>query len=511
MRNNALIGLLLVLVLSVFIVGTVSAQYVIVEWRPEPSGFLESPTSISSAGRFTSPVDDYIHASYWADVDINKWFGFVSFDDHYYASLGYARKIGGIYIAAYYGGNLFQNYAQSEWAEEDINWNTKRTLRRYNQGFNFSGVDINDNRFALLIGFGIMGIRLSYASTHDSFSKEDLIIDVVYYKSFSKALGWIIPQIQWGLTRPLMSRGIQPTVTFDLGFYRNFERGDAYNDLDWGTAGDDVRYSNNVTVPRLSLGLGGFTFYYGDDFNAGFDLDYTMLFGIYRNDYSYSDGVKLKTKTIKGLNLGFVSLVNFLYENSYFSNDIAPSINVSYTGNDRLGLSAKLSLPIGLVSYEEAKMDIKDEGGGLWKNGIDFSAFLFSFTPALRLGLQYKIVPGRLTLNAGGVIKAATITFMTFEETNYSLGSKDPGTPVVKGKAVFHGEIPSSPFSSRIIPYTSSSDFATGLYAGFNFNMSDNFVLESVSGVNNSNEANLFGAGGESLGLFTKILATLKF
>ena len=495
MKEKRIVGLILVMILSTVTVGTVMAQ------RAAPADFIESPTSISSAGRFSSGADDYIHSAYYADVEFKNWFSFASFAEANRVSMGYARRIGGIYLGLYYGGNLFMGYTTDTYTESDeTTYGATKTFRAYSSGPGIStAAGYNNNRFAVLIGFGNMGIRLSYASTHDGFSGEDISYGLLY-KQYDSANGWIVPQIQWGMTTTLLPQGIQPTVTLDLGFRRYFTRYEQYYTSPWTTRSEYVQNSQNYFEPTLSLGAGGYTIYTGEAFKAAVDLDYTLIFRMYSNDYSNTTpdaAGKYKVASISVLNTTGV-----LTEKSYIKNEVTPSIKASYSG-ERLGLGAKLYLPLGFESEKTTDMVRKAANDtDIWKDGDDESRFEFTFSPLICLGLQYQMIPSKLTLNAGGVITAVEFTRESTDTDSYSGGSKAAGSSTVKTR--------STSFSGTRV---------TGLYAGFGFNLNENFGLEAVTGVGGSpariargsNEVNIFGTGNDSLTAFYQILATLKF
>ena len=482
MKSKKILGL--ILILSMIAVSGVFAQ------RAEPTGFITSPTSNATAGRFSTNVDDYIATQWYTgdDVKFNNWFAFGSFASATRAALGYARNFGGIYVGLYYGGNLFRGYTTNTYTESDSSaGGSPKSIKAYTSGPTISAANWNDNRFAVLIGVADMGFRLSYASTHDGFKDSDMAIGANYYKNYKSALGWIEPQIQWGMAKSLLAEGIQPSATLDLGFFRNFVRVEQYTAGTWNTIGEVVNSSQNYFQPRLALNLGGYTFYTGSAFTMSADLDYTLTLQIYRNDYSYAAN---STKTIKGINTGAA-----LSENSSMENNVAPSLKASYTGNDKLGLIAQLYLPFDFLSQKTTGMAIKNASGDLWKNGADVSTFTFTVTPTLNLGLQYQILPSKLALNAGGIVQAVTLTTTKTDTAAYA------------------NDVKGGTSKSRSTTFTNPAS-VTSLYAGVSYNLSKNLTFDAVTGVYGTNGANIFGTGGiggGSITVFGQILASLKF
>jgi len=494
MKKRALFVLIMALVLSMIAVDNVMAQSGRTVWN-----FLQSPTSISTRSLYSSYADDFIHTAYYKSVEFDKFYSFASFAYNTRGILGFAKSFGDTYVAAYYGGNLFAGYTQNTFNEiNSTTHGSSKTFRNYTSGTSISNTGGNNNRFALLIGVGDMGFRFSYASTRDGLNKKDIQVPIetvsTLAKKYKTANGWIIPQFQWGMTRTLTEQGIQPTVTFDLGFHRLYTKYEPYTGANWRTNGEIVLGSMNFVQPVISLGLGGYSIHSGEAFEAIIDLDYTLTLRMHKNDYSYLDGGQYKTKSIKGFNsrTTVAPYTSTLTENKYNSNYFEPSIKVEYTGNDRLGFAAKLSLPLTLLSERRSIMGLK-ANYDLQKNGADASIFTFSLSPSISLGAQYDILPGKLALNAGGMIRAVNFSTATTKTDTYTAGSKTGST--LKSKTTTW----------------SATGVGSGLYAGFNFNFNENIGLEANTGVQNSNDVNIFGTGSSSLTYFASILASLKF
>ncbi|MCL2880237.1 MAG: hypothetical protein FWF29_08345, partial [Treponema sp.] len=78
---------------------------------PDPL-LISSPQNTSTAGRFNSDTDNFLSPRNYSGVNFDKWLGLISFSsgqkEYNYnemAQLGFAAKFGGVYTAAYYGGN----------------------------------------------------------------------------------------------------------------------------------------------------------------------------------------------------------------------------------------------------------------------------------------------------------------------------------------------------------------------------------------------------------------------
>jgi len=194
--------------------------------RPEPAGFISSPTSTSTMGLFRSPVDNYINVSFFPQAQVENWFTYASFYEDFNVSLGYARRFGGVYLGLYYGGNLFRGYNDRQYTEQlfDNASGTDRIIKVFTNAAPDPVSDIlrsdmyNDNRFAVLIGLDNMGFRLSFASNFGSFQGNDIAIGAItpVYSEYKKSDGWLTPQLQWGLTQQCLLKVFSPVLLLNL-------------------------------------------------------------------------------------------------------------------------------------------------------------------------------------------------------------------------------------------------------------------------------------------------------
>jgi len=481
--GNRAKGLVFVLIL-LFVTGFAFAQR-----EDQPLDFLTSPTANSTAYQYYSDADNFIQSAYYKEVEFEKWFDFASFASTTNATLGFAKYFGSVYIGAYYGGNLFRGFNNKSYTENIRTHGTDKTLRTYSTGTTISNtVNDNNNRIAVLVGTGDMGFRFSFASNYDSFSDKDLEIVGIHYKEYKNAAGWFSPQFQWGMTKTLLPQGIQPTITFDLGFYRYYTRYDVYDNMaTWDTEGIRTTNSRNYIQPELEFNLGGFTISENDNLKFDIDLDYKFSFKIHRNKYSWQDGSNYKTATIKGINTN-----GSLTQDTWQNHSLIPSIGAEYINNNRLGFSASFGLPLELTLSRRSVMTRYNLNGDIHKNGSDAFTTSFAISPSLFMGLQYKLIPGKLLLNAGGRITAATITMGNVSTDTYAAGVKS-STKTLKTRSL-----------------TFSTPTITNFTIGVNFFLNENVTFEAMTGVN-GNTLNIFGAGVNNINTFSSILASVKF
>jgi len=133
-------------------------------------GDLESNTSKATAGLFTNDVDDYMSVHDYADVltDGAKWFSFISGKTYAGGVLdtGYARTFGGIYVGAWFRGNLYRTRGAS-------NYETKTITPTYDDALGIlterkdtityqDAWDESANNLEFLIGVKGMGIKVGF-------------------------------------------------------------------------------------------------------------------------------------------------------------------------------------------------------------------------------------------------------------------------------------------------------------------------------------------------------------
>jgi len=460
-----------------------------------PANLWASPQSNTTEGRYRSNADDFIRPDSYANVKFNRWFGMVSFlwDDTYQAisTVGFATKIQGLYVGAFYSGNLWTNAPVNNFREEEpaVVPNGGAPGKTYNvyDSISVSGVSNPVNNIAVLVGVADMGFRLTYRTNYQFFKENDIVTNDQLYKNYFDESGYIAPQIAWAMAKDLTKNGIRPYATIDLVFYRDYQKAETSGPDTDGVSGSKIGRSLNHFDPALALGLGGYTFFNEEGFKASADFDYALTFNLYSNEYSYVENGQYKTGKITGT----YSPGSNPYVQEYFiSNLLTPSVSGSWS-DDRLSLKFKVNLPLMFSSREQDSMGLN--GGKLVYNGASNTTSTFTFRPDLRLAMQYKIVPSRLILNAGARIQATAITVETINQEYYTYNVRDAGRKIHNNS--FGG------------------DFISRFSIGPTFYLTEKAWVEATTGVTNTygNEATIdvFAPGG--LFSFGSILFALKF
>jgi len=451
----------------------------------------ESPQFKATKGRIRSEADDFIRPDSYNNVDFDRWYSLVSFDSNTLATLGYATKLGGLYIGAFYRGDFWANLASLSYTEQDTEFagETHKTVPVYggdptivvptNLGF------APTNQIAVLVGVGDMGFRLSFLSTYKSFKKKDVQFtsgggaggtDPVDFKSIEAAQGNLSPQLAWGMTKNLTDKGIKPWATIELEFHRNWSKYEAWNGTAWSDP--SVGNSENSFTPSLGLGLGGYTLADNNGWKTTADLEYYFNVTMYNNEYDHQGSLKKIKGTFDGTDYA---------ERSDMGHSIRPSIATAWNG-DSLRLRAKLNLRVDINSEKTDGMTT-DASGGLQKAGQSSKEFELEFRPSIQLGAQYQVA-SKLILNAGGEI-AASASRTTTESSTYTAAGK-------------------TDYSDRKFVETDFNGAGTSFSLGLNIPANDNVTIDSVTGVSSGN-VSFFGTGGTGLFVFNSILVSLKF
>ena len=464
-----------------------------------PANIWASPQSNTTEGRYRSNADNFIRPDQYTGVGFNKWFGMVSFlqdtsTAEAIATAGFAAKVSKVYIGAFYSGNFWagkpvNNYTEEEPATVPSGGSAGKVYDVYNNNINVGGATNPVNNAAVLIGVADMGFRLTYRTNYQLFKKSDIVTGNYLYNNYRIERGYIAPQTAWAMAKDLTKNGIRPYATFDLVFDRDYQKTETAGPDGADITGEKIGYSLNHIDPSFAAGLGGYTFLNKDGFRLSFDLDYVLTFNIYDNEYSYIENGEYKTGKIKG---EYSPATIDYVEKSLVSNLVTPSLSGQW-GKDRLALRFKLNLPLTFQSYDQNVMSLN--GSELVYDGASNSEFTFIFRPDVRLALQYKIVPDRLTLNAGARIQATAITVNTTDQKNYAAGNK---------------------VSARKLHQDSyGSGFVSRFHLGAAFNFTENAWVEATTGVTNAygntGTIEVFGTGQNGLFSFGSILAGFKF
>jgi len=464
-----------------------------------PGNIWSSSQNSTTEGRFRSDADDFIRPDSYTSLKLNKWFGMTAFNDIEYrpvATAGFAVMANKLYIGAFYYGNFWANAPSNNYIEMGFSSapNGGEANKIYNVYSPISVAPEPVNNAAIIIGTADMGFRLTYRTNYQSFKKNDIVVTGTpnqLYKNYHAEGGYIAWQIAWAMAKDLTKNGIRPYITFDMLFNRDYEmRETAGNDAS-GNSGEKIERSQNYFEPLIGIGMGGYTFYNKNGFKCSADLDYAFSMKNYNNEYSYTDNGQYKTGKIKGI---FSPGILPYIEQSYISNLITPSISGSWNNDtQRLALKFKLNVPL-MFSVEKSSIMSLDNSNNLINSGDSNSTNTFIFRPDIRFGMQYKIVPEKLTLNAGARIQSTPMTIETVTRKIFNDSGAETATQIIHQNSL-------------------KGSFVSSFNIGATFNFTENAFIEASTGVTNAygkaDAIDTFAPGG--LFSFGGILFALKF
>jgi len=463
-----------------------------------PGNIWSSPQSITTEGRFRNNADDFIRPDAYTGVNLDKWFGLVSFlwDEATYGAImtaGFATKVKNLYVGTFYTGNFWtnapvNNYIEQEPAVVPSGGTVGKVYDVYTSAPSVGGATNPVNNAAVLIGIADMGFRLTFRTNYQSFNENDIVTGDQLYKNYQIERGYLAGQIAWAMAKDLTKNGIRPYMGLDLVFDRDYQKTTTEGPDSDGNTGAKTGYSLNYFAPEFSAGLGGYTFYNQNSFRVSCDIDYVLGLKTYDNEYWYDTEGENKTGRIKGI---YSPGNNPYMEKFYFSNLITPSISGSWSGN-RIALKIKLNLPFMISGEDQNSMDI-DSSGNLFYDGASKSISTFTFQPDLRLAMQYYIVPDRFILNLGARIQATVITKESVIEAYYNNNVKTA--------------------SQKLHQDTSGGSFVSYFHIGSAFYFTENVWIEATTGVTksfgNQEAIEIFAPGG--LFSFGRIMVAMKF
>jgi len=493
----------------------------------DPQFNFISPQKEATVGIFGSNADHFMSVRDYINLDFDRWMSVVSYrrqenpfrvESGGLAQLGFAARVGDLYIGASYAGNAWKQFGVTEFGFTNVytektikipigedKWK-EDTWKVYNTFpyFRTSVTHELRNEAAVLLGFAGMGLKLYYTSNYQSTNLSDFYVqsgaDLGYYKSFSEEFGHINPGIVWGMTKDLIPGvGIKPQVGIDLDFNRDIRKREDI-DPDTGAASGlfvDVSRNgnNNYFSPALNLSLGGVSLAQTDTFRFFADLDYGLKISLYDNEYSHRDADgKWQIKRFQGGKAR--GAPGTFLEISDMTHTLKPALKTRWTG-ERLSLAADLSVNLLLNSLSETEKALKEDSndGSMEKSGNSDETTKFTIKPCLDLAMRWAVVPDKFFLSAGGSISFFQINTETIYRQIYVNDKKDETKDVTFEREEF------------INAYTI-------LTIGASFNITPNFEIQANLGVDSTNSISVFEPNvtdRRALFGFANIMLTMQF
>jgi hypothetical protein len=488
--------------------------------KPSP----ESNKSAATQGNFGTEVDDFLDVHNWDGVlGDSTWFVYGGYGGN--LQLGYARAFGGIYVSAFYGGNIveFENPDKSEKFQLTYNstngkLDQKTTTTTYGDEFTYTS-----NNIDILVGFGSMGIKAGFfeeieagAPNSDFTKTETIATNTVTYTderiSSESQYGWLLPSIGWGMNLGLGGLTVKPYVdaAIGIGQYYSEEKTKDHTTVNGVTKNEETKFSGykgNYVNPFFTLGA---KVDFSDNF--GIDIGYGIGFDVYSNDYDVAgqsgtiNGTVAYSNSSQAADNGTATFTNTdtaeltFTEKSAIRHHIAPSLWYANAAGDlEFGLYFELPFDIGTASsigrYEKTVVTHSGDKNGdpvnrttqtvvTKQDTATTDTSIFEMWPLFQAGITYPLVRDKLAVNAGVALNLPTLTYWT--STTKPGGFQTTTSREVNGR----GEVTSpetvvvdtnSNKADEVTTDTRWSGLSAELSAGFTFSFNRNFSVDLLA------------------------------
>ncbi|GHV93560.1 hypothetical protein AGMMS50268_40630 [Spirochaetia bacterium] len=381
---------------------------------PPSIGAPKSTTKTATADRIGTDVDNFLDYTGHTGVKFDNWFGYAGYES--LASVGYARKLGSIYLGAWYKGNVARTQAVSglSWSGpgstsiigNGININLNDLINPVYDAFgelqsttkstgqdNADGI-VTDNQLQALIGFGNMAVKVGfreflysqpdYTNIYGANQNQTMTTPgsgtVAYanaLESFSDLHGNLQPNVGWGAAFALGKFTLKPKAEVAIAIVQDARETVVKDGTSvYGNGAVTSKksgYANNFVRPSITVGadiaLQGKN---GGTWTPG--IAYNIFFDVYSNDYdAYGSSGTVKgtvnytaSDTISGNESTHVVTVSPIstvvtdtakirvVEKSAVYNVITPGISYSDNFGDRVKFGFKAQVPVHFGSRTES-------------------------------------------------------------------------------------------------------------------------------------------------------------
>jgi hypothetical protein len=481
--------------------------------------------------RFARPGADADTPLDWGGATVDNWLAFAGWDNNLF-SLGYARKIGGIYLGAWYNGNVVASgEADTEFVRVDYDAFGKPTTEAGGYAVFTQPWAYSNNRLGVLLGIAGMGFKLdvreNYLSRNLPLADTPYTYEEITETGSKKATnevsdykylkGWTDIYAGWGgLAIALGGLTLKPSAKLGVQLYADDEN-TVYKDGISSIGTTPYEYTNiagstqsgkntafirpNIAVAASLSGLPA---------GLGVALEYAINFDIYTSsydlyggsgsvageaswsadkNYSYSNTTPTQSKSETS---GSVTIE----EKTRMAHYITPALTYSTDLGDRAKFGLKLNIPFTLGSetsggkYTESWGTVTSttlENGVttvIKTSGMDYTSgesvtSTFAVAPALSLGVQFAAIPDKLTFNFG--LKN------TFGYSSEKIVTKPVGIDYQTSKTTKNGQVTAESKTVGSIPKQTDAssvekswtDLSATITAGFSFQFSPNFLLDT--------------------------------
>jgi hypothetical protein len=395
-------------------------------------------------------------------------------------NLGFATKVAGIYLGVRYYGNIFEDTGGEESVTLTPAYDqTTQQLFSLTEKTDYPNKWHNStNQIDILVGVAGQGIKVGFFESMtvrpdgyapQSFSKTDYQNGNIFYEGetieYSRVGGFIRPSVQWGSVFNLSGMTLKPRASLYFNIFQDKEINEYYADY--------TAFNGKPIEPRAVTRIGHDNGYLQTGISVGadlglpkkndmamtFTLDYTVNFDSYNNDYSasgfdgetkgpvrWTDAGTTTTTSIANRTTTTTATLNFA-ETSRSSHSIAPRVTLDKTVSDSLKIGLAVLAPITVRSestdkYSETKT-FTTENNYNATNSADAKSTTnttvhtpggltettsFTFSPSVRFGASYNLIPDRFTVNAGVRLDPFVLTNTSKTESRNGTGTQTTST-----------------------------------------------------------------------------------
>lgn len=520
----------------------------------------KSQTASVTKGIFTTDVDNYMNVNTYDKVMFDKWFGVIAADGTT-PQLGFATKIGGLYLGTSYKGTLYNssgndtiNIVTTPTVTDGVVSSTATTTTK---SVTSSSLNTN-NTVGVLVGALGMGFSASfsetmnhsnipyyvtsYASAPNASTGQQAIetttdnpagktaTSTKYTNNYNNS-GSMTPSLGWGMNLNVGTMILRPSASVAATFNKNEKSAtkaasttvnEVETSSDTGTC--TTALSNlepTATIgailefPKID-GAQAFAiltyrldtkFFIGNSYLDANGTSIALPGNAYVTAYKQvTDNPALEKTTTTGTDI-------LAYTDSYMMHTVTPQFKFKKEFDDQLsiGFLAKANVSaefsstgstrtnttvVTVDSYSQNPGSDTTETTTVTTNGNTTATATYEISPEASAAVVYKLLPGKLSLNAGYSLSAPKLT-----STQTTVTKSLPDTTTVK-KVDENGFVLTDTETTTVNAARTESQTLTNtwgaisqtLSAGLTFYINDKMTFDasmSTSGTNVINLANL--------------------
>jgi hypothetical protein len=508
---------------------------------------LSSNTKSATAGIFSTDVDNFIDYHKYSGVKFDNGFTFLTGRPYSVSgassgsgtgnpgsgqlSLGLAHDFGGLYLGAWYQGNILQSVTGDKTVNLSQNWDdVSEELLSTTQTTTFEkGWHNSNNQIELLLGLAGHGIKLGFLESRfrnkHKADKAEIVTDyqdgrVTYADvaiDYANKGGTFKPYLGWGTNMELAGGNMMPYLDLSMDIVGdtlvgNYSSYTTFNgNVQGGETTNNAGHNNGSLNPVGTIGF-KFDLPKEEKTQVQLGLSYKINLTLMNNDYEASgfSGDKVKGKVDW---TGYVNNTTEYLDRKVTATEmtlkVAESTNMAHaitplykiTGEPvegfRLGFSAQLPIGFGnstksnyIDKYTVTRTEYND---GRWFNesttshsinpdlllNRDWESSWLSVGLNLSVGASYKLIPDRFTINTG--ISASPTVYTHSVDKSSVNGVREVETTKNEdylGNVTEDVTVTSQTQSDQVTVSDTWAGFTGTLRAGFMFNFTSKAAVD---------------------------------